>query len=403
MTAAALREYTLRDLAQMAKRRGVRGWHSMRKEELVRALVKAAKTTSPSSNGKRNGRLGKAAAKSKTVSGNGAANKSRAAKAGTKVATNGRRTEKSAASKKQPRSSSVARRIHRNHTLKEKQRDLSTTRIKGQKKGSEDLTDRVVLLVRDAYWLQVHWRFTRSTVARAQAALAEHWHTAKPILRLLEVNGGTTTSTAERVVRDIEIHGGVNNWYVDVKESPKSYRIDVGYRAGTGRFFSLGKSNKVTTPRPGDCDVLDEDWSKLADDYDRIYAMSGGLDETNQRSDMRELFEEQLRRPMGAPAPTRYGAGASRMIRKESDFTFEVDADVIIFGHAKPDSYVTLAGEPVKLRQDGSFLVRMAMPDQRQILPVIAQSSDGIEQRTTVLSINRNTKHMEPVIRDPSE
>jgi hypothetical protein len=45
----------------------------------------------------------------------------------------------------------------------------------------------------------------------------------------------------------------------------------------------------------------------------------------------------------------------------------------------------------------------MAMPDQRQILPVVAQSSDGIEQRTTVLSINRNTKQMEPIIRDPSE
>ena len=91
------------------------------------------------------------------------------------------------------------------------------------------------------------------------------------------------------------------------------------------------------------------------------------------------------------------------MIRKESDFTFEVDADVIIYGQAKPDSYVTLAGEPVKLRNDGSFTVRMSMPDQRQILPVVAQSSDGIEQRTTVLSINRNTKEMEPVFRDPSE
>jgi hypothetical protein len=204
-------------------------------------------------------------------------------------------------------------------------------------------------------------------------------------------------------VRDIEIHGGVNNWYVDVKDSPKSYRIDVGYKSASGRFFSLGKSNTVTTPRPGDCDVLDEDWSKLADDYDRIYAMSGGLTPTNQRSDLQELFEEQLRRPMGAPAPTRYGAGAARMIHKENEFQFDVDADVIIFGQAKPDSYVTLAGEPVKLRQDGTFLVRMAMPDQRQILPVIAQSSDGIEQRTTVLSINRNTKHMEPVIRDPSE
>ena len=71
--------------------------------------------------------------------------------------------------------------------------------------------------------------------------------------------------------------------------------------------------------------------------------------------------------------------------------------------HSPKNLAMALAGEPVKLRNDGTFTVRMSMPDQRQIVPVVAQSRDGIEQRTTVLSINRNTKEMEPVIRDPSE
>ena len=46
-----------------------------------------------------------------------------------------------------------------------------------------------MLLVRDPYWLQACWDVSRQNVARAKAALAEHWHTAKPTLRLLEVNG----------------------------------------------------------------------------------------------------------------------------------------------------------------------------------------------------------------------
>ena len=39
MTASTLRSYSTKDLAQLAKRRGVNGWHSMRKDQLVRALL----------------------------------------------------------------------------------------------------------------------------------------------------------------------------------------------------------------------------------------------------------------------------------------------------------------------------------------------------------------------------
>ena len=43
MTAATLRSFTCKDLGQMAKQEGVVGWHSMRKEELIKALVLAAR------------------------------------------------------------------------------------------------------------------------------------------------------------------------------------------------------------------------------------------------------------------------------------------------------------------------------------------------------------------------
>ena len=47
-----------------------------------------------------------------------------------------------------------------------------------------------MLLVRDPYWLQACWDVTRQSVQRARAAMAEHWHTAKPILRLMQVESG---------------------------------------------------------------------------------------------------------------------------------------------------------------------------------------------------------------------
>jgi hypothetical protein len=60
-----------------------------------------------------------------------------------------------------------------------------------------------------------------------------------------------------------------------------------------------------------------------------------------------------------------------------------------------------LQGEPVPLRPDGSFTVRMSLPDRRQVIPVIASSPDGVEQRTIILAVERNTKVLEPVMRDP--
>jgi hypothetical protein len=83
-----------------------------------------------------------------------------------------------------------------------------------------------------------------------------------------------------------------------------------------------------------------------------------------------------------------------------SAFALNVDAELIIYGQTKPDANLTLAGQPVKLRPDGSFTVRKGMPERRQVLPIVANSRDGLEQRTVILAIERNTKVMEPITRD---
>ena len=107
-----------------------------------------------------------------------------------------------------------------------------------------------------------------------------------------------------------------------------------------------------------------------------------------------------MQRPIGSPAVNRYGIGADGKLRHGKEFEFEVDAEMVIFGATEANAYVTLAGEPIKLREDGTFTVRLSMPDKRQVLPVVASSSDGVEQRTTVLAVERNTKVMEPKMRE---
>ncbi len=410
ITPVNLNERTRRDLEQMAKRQGISGWREMRKDQLVRALKrKAIKAARPdvarakASNGSRTSRQ----VELKKSNSSKSAVTSKKTVAGK---TNGARKPAGTARVKNPL---VAQRIKLAQEERERLRDLATdvpgaptAHDPARRDASRRRTngkahrDRIVLMVRDSYWLHAYWEVSRASVERVRAAMCEFWHTAKPVLRLLEVDTGTTTSTAERVVREIEVHGGVNNWYIDVPDPPKSFRVDLGYLAANGRFHSVVRSNSVTTPRPGASDALDQNWTDVARNFQKVYALSGGYNEESDSGDLRELFEERLNRSMESPLNNKYGVGADSASGRRANFEFDVDAELIVFGQTRPDAHVSLAGQPVRLREDGSFVVRKSMPDRRQVLPIVAGSRDGLEQRTIILAIERNTKVMEPVSRD---
>jgi hypothetical protein len=264
--------------------------------------------------------------------------------------------------------------------------------------------DRIIVLTRDSYWLHAYWELSRATLARAQAALGQEWHAARPILRVMDVSSDDTTSAAERHVRDIPIHGGVNNWYIDVVEPPRSYRVDIGYLSRRGKFYVLARSNVATTPRTGVADSLDEKWVDVQKQFERVQnpsSLGHGPSNHAVQIDLRDLFDERFRRPICGAVVTNLSTAALAPLGR--DFHFEIDAELIVYGTTEPNARVTLQGEPVQLRSDGSFTVRFSLPDSRQIIPAVAASADGIEERTIVLAVERNTKELEPMIHDSNE
>lgn len=376
MTLESLSSKSVKDLAQLAKRHGINGWRAMRKDQLVKALLRQARPKSASNGHTKNGHVPKSASGRSSVS---------------------RTVTTKRMSSPKPRSAQALRKLADAKAKLNQRKDLAHASVQANGAGK----DRLVVMVRGPYWLHCWWQLTRSGVSRAQAALGQEWHAARPVLRLYEVSVGTTTNSAERPVRDIEVHGGVNDWYIDVQEPPKSHRLDIGYLAPSGKFFVLARSNIVSTPKPGDRDSIDENWSEVAENFDRIYAMSGGYD-SHAAGELQELFEERLRRPMGSPMVTQYGAGIESLLPRKRGFHFQVDAELLVYGSTEPDAHVTLQGEPVKLRPDGTFTVRFSLPNCRQVIPAVAASHDGFEQRTIVLAVERNTKTMEPLLRDTS-
>lgn len=384
MTAQTLSGKSVKDLGQLAKRRGVAGWHAMRKDQLIKALVRMARAKA-AQNGHATGKNGHLP---KPVTRRESPTAAVAAKA------NGRAQEPIA----KPRNPQMLRKLAEAKAKLTKYKDLAQL-SNGDANGP--VKDRLVVMVRGPHWLHAWWQLSRHSVTRAQAALAQEWHAARPVLRLYEVSVGATTSSAERPVRDIEVHGGVHDWYIDVKEPPQSHRLDIGYLAPSGKFFGLARSNTVTTPKSGASDSIDENWTEVSENFDKIFAMSGGY-ESHAAGELQELFEERLRRPMGSPMVTQYGAGIESLLPKKRGFHFEVDAELLVFGSTEPDAHVTLQGEPVKLRPDGTFTMRFSLPNCRQVIPAVAATRDGFEQRTVVLAVERNTKTMEPLLRDTS-
>ncbi|OUT57970.1 MAG: Rho termination protein [Rhodopirellula sp. TMED11] len=296
--------------------------------------------------------------------------------------------------------------LRRQREQAQRNRDLSTGTLVGGTavnrggngaRTGQPHSDRIVLLVRDAYWLQANWEITRATVARAESSLAERWLTSTPILRLLHVEE-SANNNAETVLRDIPIHGGVDNWYIDVQDPPSRFRVAIGYLVDDDQFHCLCRSNIVETPSPGQCERLDEHWNDIADDYERIYALSGGLESNN--TDLKGVFEQRLQRamPTGGNAPTK---GTNTPLARQTNLPFEVDAELIVFGRSAIGSNVSLDGNPIKLKEDGTFTLRMKLPDKRQVLPVTAESRDGLRQRVTVITVERNTKVLDAVdVRD---
>jgi len=368
VTAANLKEKPVRDLARLAKQHGVAGWHSMRKDQLIRALIRKAKSS-------RAGEPGLPRTSAKMAAGEAAAKASRDA--------------------------AVAQRIEEARARLQRVKSLATPPEGG--KAGRAIRDRMVVMVRGPHWLHAFWEVAPRSIARAEAALGSEWHAARPVLRLLELENGLQGSPSERVVRTIEIHGGVKNWFIDIR-TPLRCRVEVGYVTTTGRFHCLARSNAVSTPAGLQTDTLDTHWADIAGDCEKIYAMSGGFSPENNSTELQELFEERLRRPMGPPASRSSMSGeGDDGEERVSDFQLEVDAEMIVYGATRPGSYVTLQGEPVKVQPDGTFRVRVDLPNKRQVLPIIASTPDGVERQTVVLAVERNTKSMEPVGRDAGD
>lgn len=89
----------------------------------------------------------------------------------------------------------------------------------------------------------------------------------------------------------------------------------------------------------------------------------------------------------------------------EKGFWFNVNAELIVYGATEPDATVSIGGRKIKLRPDGSFSYRFALPDGNYEMPVVAVSADQTDGRAAELKFSRDTQyrgHVEAHPQDPA-
>jgi hypothetical protein len=125
-----------------------------------------------------------------------------------------------------------------------------------------------------------------------------------------------------------------------------------------------------------------------------------------------ELIRRKLAHEISSLGASQFGissAGVSSLsspfggMERAKGFWFNVNAELIIYGATEPDAKVTLAGHQIKLRPDGSFSYRFALPDGKYDLPAVAVSADGTDARAAELRFSRATEYLGDVGTHPQD
>lgn len=164
---------------------------------------------------------------------------------------------------------------------------------------------KLVLLVRDPWWLFAYWEIEASREATAREAAHRRGGDFRTVLRVYDVTG--LDLPRKNSFFDIELNFHATNWYIDVGLPNRDWVAEIGYRFDDGHFIGLVRSNRVRTPSFGLSDVLDEEWMLPDDVYFRILGRSVSVESQGSSMDIRRLLERYLQKAVSSErsAPAR--------------------------------------------------------------------------------------------------
>jgi hypothetical protein len=302
---------------------------------------------------------------------------------------------------------------------------------------------KIVLLTRDPEWIFAYWEINAETRKHFGLQRGNHRRSLAIRVHVLQSNG-------HQPPFDVPVNDYTSSWYVRVPRGGYRFRAELGTYGDNGTFTAIAGSNELELPRMEISDSTDVEFAEINDEiYHQIVQLSGGVRLKDRlgsdeflRSLQQRVFESIAGGPMssaGLSSASFLGPGSSGSLssssiwnassfglssgalsssllggsslfsggilpqaggenvlpssrERRSDFWLEVGVDVIVYGATEPDAKVTFMGQEIRLTPDGTFRVRMVLPDTSIEFPVDAVSADGGHRRAVMPIVKRTTE-----------
>ena len=309
-------------------------------------------------------------------------------------------------------------------------------------------TKKLFLTARDPHWLYAHWDLTREQQLKLNARSAD----GHLILRVYDgkVEG--------HPVCEIHVHPESRHWFAHVERAGNSYAAELGYYSTLRRWTRIAVSSATVTPPDAVSAEGEIEFSTIPFEFPFARLLEIIKSAVGEHLPLAQAIEElrrhghpELPRAKGTPASAwtpqqeqalakvvnidevrRVWMGSleiTELIRRRlaheisspgisslsslsspfggagqpRGFWFNINAELIVYGATEPSAKVTLGGHEIKLRSDGSFSYRFALPDGKYDLPAVAVSADGADARAANLKFSRETEYLGDVGAHPQD
>jgi hypothetical protein len=316
-------------------------------------------------------------------------------------------------------------------------------------------TKRLFLTARDPQWVYAHWDLTREQQKNCNTLSAD----GHLVLRVY------VGSVAGELAAQAHVHPDSRHWFVHVGRGGTKYVAELGYHQRKGKWVTVAVSGAAATPvEAASADTsaqfatipVDVPFARLLQlvkalvvenvplvqaieqlraaghlalpplaafaakewtpDQERALAQVVSMDQVRRvwigSLEITELVRRQLAKELASQAAAQitslvggWGSISSPFggARRPKGFWFNVNAELIVYGATEPDAKVTIGGRRIKLRPDGTFSYRFALPDGEYQLPVAATSADDEDVRAADLHFARATQYRGKVGAHPQD
>ncbi|QSJ18828.1 DUF4912 domain-containing protein [Nostoc sp. UHCC 0702] len=304
----------------------------------------------------------------------------------------------------------------------------------------EDEHSTIVLTPKTPLWADVSWQISATDKQALQASGSQLE------LRLYDVTGLDLSYQTPQLLQQYNCEQATHQPYVAIPQSDRDYIAEIGYVTGDNwvkiarsaivRVFSVTDTNDtglhqllpenehtsvVLTPRtPLWADVS---WQISATDKQALHAAASplalrlydvtGLDLSYQTPQLLQQYvceEATHQRFVAIPKSDRdyitelgyvtdgdnwVKLARSAIVRvfspPDGDFWFLADAELIIHGATQPGATVTIAGNPVTLKSDGTFHLRIPLRDNFIDYLITAAAANGEQTKTIHKKFSQET------------